>query len=112
MSLSKQNEKKLALALACDLLDKHFSHTEEYAYEENVVRGFIVDVLDLRHPVYGKGLSKWSYLYNATYIPSCCAGECENFDLDALGYIDITTEQGNTYTYPIDVISDHIWEAW
>lgn len=112
MSKQVQTEARLALQVALNLLDKFFSAGEFPIWEEELIRGNIVDELpsmELLNEGSKKKLRQWKFVYNATYIPSCCAGQCLDFTIDVVGNIDIITPN-RTYSFSMDTLVLYEWD--
>ena len=107
-------EGPVALMLAHAILQENFSAGEHPITEEDVIQGRIVDNMK-DSPVFPAivahvpRLDEYTFTYNATYLPSCCAGECAIHHPEAIGYVDITVPSGRTYMFSLDVIMYYEW---
>lgn len=104
-------EARMALMVAHQILDIYFSAGEDGVTEEEIHKGNVVEVLGQGHPALRKGLDGWTFVYNASYVPSCCAGECVDFDLDVVGHVDITTAHGKVYQFSLDILCHYEWDV-
>lgn len=116
MSKKLQAEARLALQIAINVLDKYFSAGEHPITEETIITGNVLDELpvptDLPHYDHLKG---WTFTYNATYIPSCCAGDCHDCQPQAVGHLDINTPLDNTtpsrtYSFSLETLLRIEWD--
>jgi len=106
-------EARFALQVAVVLLDKYLSEDDDTTSQDNIIiKGKLVDALPglKGFPLY-ELLDNWTFVYTVTYLPSCCAGECAEFDLEPIGCIDIITAGKNTYSFSLDVLTHYEWKA-
>lgn len=103
--IAKEPESKLALVLALHLLEVHSSDEIAHVLGEVTIGERISDVIDIPRPMCDF-VGDWTYTYNCVLIPSCCAGECSECELQSVGYIDIVTgDGGRTYRMSLDALT-------
>lgn len=108
MGLARQLESRVAFALALDLLDIYLDDEVGVVLEEFPVRVRIADVIGVDGHLPNPEFDEWRYTLNCALVPSCCAGECGEFDLTPIGHLDIITPR-STYTFSIDMLTTIEW---
>lgn len=94
----------MAFALALDLLDVYLTDEVGVILEEVPLNVRIGEVLRVEGD-----FAEWRYTLNCVLVPSCCAGECGEFELTPVGHVDIITPT-STYSFSIDIMTAYDWE--
>lgn len=112
MGLSrKQIESRVAFALALDLLEVYLADEIAVVLGEAPTNVRVSDALDLGGLVVAnETFTDWYYTLNCVMVPTCCAGECTEFDMTPIGHLDIKTPRA-TYSFSIDVLTTIDWEV-
>lgn len=104
MTVNRRQESKTALAIAVLVADKYVGIIDG-STEETVTRGLVgIDLPQIQ------GCDDWTYVYNAVQMPACCAGLCSEYELETVGYVDVTAPSGQTYSMSIETLTHYEWD--
>lgn len=108
-SMPRKFESKLALVMALDLLDFHLNDEMASILEEITVSKRVADTLEIPEEM-SEQIREWRYTYNCVFVPSCCAGECCEYEREPVGYIDIMPSETKVYRISIDTLVLYEWD--
>lgn len=103
MGLSRKIESRAAFAMALDLLDAYLNDEPEVRVSESHVAVRVGDTLNADGGLPTTVFDEWLYTINCVSVPSCCAGECVDYEPEHIGHVDIRTSR-TTYSFSIHVL--------
>lgn len=100
MSIFKRPQ-AAAFGFATEIMERYanFGGTDDHECSD-VIAGRIVDELQLHHPSYAR-YSGWTFIYNASQVPACCGGECEEHQVITVGHVEIISSSGQVFTFTV-----------
>lgn len=85
-----------AFGFALNLVEKYASHPDE----SQLLAGRILNELDLDRSRFQR-FSKWTFIYNAMKMPTCCAGQCDQHTVETLGHVEIISGSNKVFAFTI-----------
>lgn len=94
---TSNTRKAFAFGFALNLVEKYASSPDE----SQLLAGRILNELNLDRSRFQR-FSKWSFIYNAMKMPTCCAGQCDEHSVQTLGHVEIISGSQKVFAFTID----------